>query len=717
MSGSPNENKLNNPPTSLSTSLSRRKDFKFPNIKSKPNLLSSENKRYSIIKEEINENQDVIKNPFDSIATDNNIGLDSKSKILLSRSKMFVNGLIDSSTVSKSRSKFNNIAYTNAINQSDIKFEIIENSQEIQSKYEDLPDNSEESSYAIDIDVDKILEIDKEQYEEELMHNEISSYKKNLLMLSFMNNELYSEYSYEEIKDIKIDTFREDKRDQIDEIFYSTIQIDKFETMNKIFHTAEILYNFKKGISQIIKGNRRRFSDIDRALAFCLIENEILFEDNNSTSLTILFDAVNKAKDEMCIAMLKIIQQHLESGQREKAYRVFVFGVCNDGCILNLICEVINEKMNNKKINHNNDLFLKICLFSKLFELNINISFGKNKQYIFDYNTTKKPILLEYSDFTFYALYSDEQINKISSSLGTFAFEDDSQLAISSFSSDNPCKKCSTNCDLIILSKSNITTKKVCENCLVSAIKQAIIARINSIEQHCFYPNTAYFLPLKIHNYFYLSNEALSSLFKQNFSFSNDFRLKFNDSIICSQCLQAKADFPISSCGCLYCCPCLLKLIETKTDLLYILNKFEKKTKKIECAKCGEIINDDSYKKNISLCKSQAEIKHYEKNAYERFIKLIEIHCAVCGKETTTNKLKVDNGVQKDHRICDLCKASLEFKSKKNETDFDCMFCDIKHRFNPLMMNLDNVYREMKTKEQIISSSKKKNRKKCCVIF
>ena len=121
----------------------------------------------------------------------------------------------------------------------------------------------------------------------------------------------------------------------------------------------------------------------------------------------------------------------------------------------------------------------------------------------------------------------------------------------------------------------------VCENCLVSAIKQAIIARINSIEQHCFYPNTAYFLPLKIHNYFYLSNEALSSLFKQNFSFSNDFRLKFNDSIICSQCLQAKADFPISSCGCLYCCPCLLKLIETKTDLLYILNKFEKKTKKI----------------------------------------------------------------------------------------------------------------------------------------
>ena len=89
----------------------------------------------------------------------------------------------------------------------------------------------------------------------------------------------------------------------------------------------------------------------------------------------------------------------------------------------------------------------------------------------------------------------------------------------------------------------------------------------------------------------------------------------------------------------------------------------------------------------------------------------------MCGKETTTNKLKVDNGVQKDHRICDLCKASLEFKSKKNETDFDCMFCDIKHRFNPLMMNLDNVYREMKTKEQIISSSKKKNRKKCCVIF
>ena len=91
--------------------------------------------------------------------------------------------------------------------------------------------------------------------------------------------------------------------------------------------------------------------------------------------------------------------------------------------------------MNNKKINHNNDLFLKICLFSKLFELNINISFGKNKQYIFDYNTTKKPILLEYSDFTFYALYSDEQMNKISSSLGTFAFEDDSQLTISSFSS------------------------------------------------------------------------------------------------------------------------------------------------------------------------------------------------------------------------------------------------------------------------------------------
>ena len=192
-SGSPNENKLTNPPTSLSTSLSRRKDFKFPNIKSKPNLLSSENKRYSIIKEEISENQDVIKNPFDSIATDNNIGLDSKSKILLSRSKMFVNGLIDSSIVSKSRSKFNNIAYTNAINQSDIKFEIIENSQEIQSKCEDLPDNSEESSYAIDIDVDKIIEIDKEQYEEELMHNEISSYKKNLLMLSFMNNELYSE--------------------------------------------------------------------------------------------------------------------------------------------------------------------------------------------------------------------------------------------------------------------------------------------------------------------------------------------------------------------------------------------------------------------------------------------------------------------------------------------------------------------------------------------
>lgn len=719
-SGLPKENKIDYQPTSLSTSLSKRKDFKFSNIKNKANLLSSENKRYSIIKEEINENQDFIKNPFDSIATDNNNGLISKSKILLSRSKMFVNGLIDSSTVSKSRSKFNNIGYMNAINQSDIKFEIIENSQEIQSKCEDLPDNSEGSSYSIDIDVDKILEIDKEQYEDEIIqeNNEISSYKKNILLLSFMNNELYSDYSYDEIKSIKTDTFKEDKRELIDELFYSTIQIEKFETMNKILHNAEIIYNLKKGISQIIKGNRRRFADIDRALAFRLIENEILFEENNIISLTILFDAVNKAKNEMNIAMLKIIQQHLETGQREKAYRVFVIGACNDGCLLNLICEVINEKMNNKKTNEKNDLFLKICLFSKFFELNIIFSFGKNKQYTFDYNPVKKPIVFEYSDFAVYALYSEEQINVISSSLGAYAFQDDSQLIISSFSPEVTCNKCSTNCDLISLSKSNISTKKICENCLVSAIKQTIAYRINSIEKNNFYPKSSYFLPIKIQNYFYLYDEDLSSLFKQNFTFSRDFRLKFKDLINCSICSQVKADFPILSCGCLYCHSCLLKLIETKTNLRYILNKFEKKTAKIECGKCGEIINDDSYKKNISLCKSQEEIKNYEKSAYERLMKSFETHCAVCGKEGTTNKLKVSGGgIQRDHRICDLCKVSLDFKSKKNEADFDCMFCDTKHQYNPLMLNLDNVYKEMKVKEHIISNSKKKNRKKCCVIF
>ena len=128
---------------------------------------------------------------------------------------------------------------------------------------------------------------------------------------------------------------------------------------------------------------------------------------------------------------------------------------------------------------------------------------------------------------------------------------------------------------------------------------------------------------------------------------------------------------------------------------------------------------------------SKEEIKKYEKEAYERYQKMCNVVCCVCGEVTNDNVIKVNAKIEK-HKICSFCKKGSEIKEKKGNTVLECMLCGVNHQYNSLLVNLNEDINKKKDSTNKVSSNngskslignsesikrKKKEKKKCCLIF
>ena len=208
---------MNNDVPMLAVFTPKKRKFKFSNVNEKNKMMNSENKRYSVVKEEIerenNENEDNddmynipskpseennednFNNPFDSVVQ-SKIKENSNKNILMSRSlknsAVFinslktVNNLITSTNVNNSKSKFSNINFNlsnnyKEVDENDIKFEIHENNEEYkeenQIEYHSSADDHTQIDKNVIIDIDQIPSIDKAILNESTEKSNNNSYE------------------------------------------------------------------------------------------------------------------------------------------------------------------------------------------------------------------------------------------------------------------------------------------------------------------------------------------------------------------------------------------------------------------------------------------------------------------------------------------------------------------------------------------------------------
>lgn len=824
---------MNNDVPMLASFTPKKRKFKFSNVNEKNKMLNSENKRYSVVKEEIEKenddnddmynipskpseenNEDTFNNPFDSVTQSKVKKNLNNNNVLMSRSlknsAVFINSLktvnylITSTNINNSKSKFSNINFNlsnnyKEVDENDIKFEIYENNEE------DKEDNKEEYHSSADdhtqivksvyINIEQINSIDKATFGDNKEENN-NPYETSLRLSSILNNTLFSHIDIKKmpslfessiynqqfnnaIKEYLSLSPEQSIPDEIDLSFYNAFSslssLTLFEEINRQYH-----YNTIKEYNHLVENiiptslfknyqYQRKFCSVDLAVIFSLIEDAFIKRDKEVINMILmcLIKYNEKEKDKVIVALCKIISTHVNNGNFDKGYQVFLLSLFSNALFRNVLCkmpkELISSFINNP--NSNNivqalyDLFtfkdydnsilrktfiddesIRLLLYSKIFHFNYTFTQRINSEISISSNQNITTFNYHYEFNTLSLLYTETQYSMISSLSSLISFANDNTILLCNDNSSTQCNKCFQNTDTITINSSN----KICKGCLISSLRQCISSRVDYLETTNY--TSLILSPIKISEKTYIHNNDINFLYNNSypiFSISFFIRkeiLKRNKCVECrkpfNELFESNKELNVISlyqCGCLYCKDCLNSLFSTSTKSRYILNHFEivHDEFKIICKGCGQQLKD--YKLNLTLLLSKEEIKNYEREAYDRYVKLCNVVCCVCGEVTNDNVIKVNAKIEK-HKLCSICKKGSEIKEKKGNTILKCMLCGVNHQYNSLLVNLNE---EMINKKKDISNKissnngskslintnsesvkrKKKEKKKCCLIF
>lgn len=827
---------MNNDVPMLASFTPKKRKFKFSNVNEKNKMMNSENKRYSVVKEEIEKennenddnddmynipskpseenNEDNFHNPFDSVIQ-SKIKENPNKNILMSRSlknsAVFINSLktvnylIASTNVNNSKSKFSNINFNMSnnykeVDENDIKFEIYENNEEYkdenQIEYHSSADDHTQIDKNVIIDIDKIPSIDKATFNE-ITEKRNNSYETSLHLSSIINNTLFSHIDINQfpllftssINDKQFDNAimeylslspEQSIIDEIDITFYnafSTIpSLTLFEEINRQYHYNTIT-EYNHLVENIIPTSlfqdfqyQRKFCIVDLAVIFSLFENAILNKDKvqiNTIMLCIL-RYTSKDNDKVIVAICKIISTHVNNENYDKGYHVFLISLFSNTQFRNVLCKMpkdlihtfINNPSNRNLVQSLYDSFLnkdydnstltntiiedssiRLFLYSKIFHFNYTFQQRLEQEIAISSNKNTTTFNYHYEFNTFSILYTSSQYSMISNLSSLISYSNDNTILLCNDHSNSQCAKCFQSTDTITINSSN----KICKGCLISSLHQCISNRVDYLISTNYSIPSLLFSPIKISNTIYINNKDINFLYNNSypiFSISFFLRkeiLKRNKCIECNKTFmdifESNKELMVVSlyqCGCLYCKECLNGLISKETKSRYILNHYEivHDEFKPKCKGCEQQIKD--YKVNLNMILSKEDIKKYEREAYERYQKLCNVVCCVCGEVTNDNVIKVNAKIEK-HKICSICKKGSEIKEKKGNTILECMLCGVNHQYNSLLVNLnEDMINKKKDSTNKVSSNngsksliansesikrKKKEKKKCCLIF
>ena len=563
--------------------------------------------------------------------------------------------------------------------------------------------------------------------------------------------------------------------EKIDKEFYENFEsINKFEKIIKKYHHKEFKNYYTLCISEIypielqeLKAYRTVLCDDGngflRAFIFNLFEvfiinknikelRKISYEISTKISIKFQYNNISVEKEEIIIIM-KIIITHLENSNINDALLVFTnaflyhssfeFGlikfirialgnfITNNKDLFNL--ENLKELIPFKYIEHNKfnynlyitervmimdyeiDSFI-FYILPHLFNINLKFFLDNNSiSLLCNYPDKNNGTIKIIYDFSYYKIGYDSTFMNYNSKYIPYISNDKIEK-YNIILLKNDIKTLCENCKEIPNEyvKVHKIFDKICRNCLVNYLKDAIKKRIKFFIED-FYLHEEYYCSEieytnSLENNLAISNVDIKLLFNVSNGIPTIIRNNIKNTIICNLC-NSKFENKIAYtliCGCIFCKDCIQKFILDKTRGKIILNEYEKKQEKIiiNCPKCNSLISNYN-----NFIEKFFDVEKYKKESEERLKNQITIECCVCRSNDIFFSFDLlVNKINLKHSLCKNCKNNLDEQLKKDrkrsyQTQFKCQFCNNEHVYNIINFNNESIINE------------KKNKNKCCSIF
>ena len=563
--------------------------------------------------------------------------------------------------------------------------------------------------------------------------------------------------------------------EKIDNAFYDNLEsINKFEQIIKKYHHNEFKNYYSLCISEIypieiqeLKAYRTILCDDGngflRAFIFNLFEifiinknirelRKITYEIYTKISIEFQYNNIIIEQNEIIIIM-KIIITHLENSNIKDALLVFTnaflyhssfeFGLIKfikislgdfiinnkDLFVISNLKELIPSKyIENNIFNYNlyinervmiMDYEIDYFIFFILPHLfNINLKFFlENNSICLDCNSpnnnygTIKIIF----DFSYYKIgYDSTFMYNNSNFIPYISKEKKEKYNIILINNDinEKCNICNEIPNEYV--KVHKTYEKICKNCLIKYLKDALKKRLKFFIEDNYLHEEYYCSDIQFTNSLeynlFISNADIKKLFNVTNGISSIIRTNIQQTIICSLCneLFEKKIALTLKCGCIFCKECLHQFFLEKTNRKIILNEYEKKNEKliINCPQCNSIISN-----YYNLIEKLFDIEKYINESEERLKAQARIECCICkSRDVYFNFDLLINQINLTHSLCKNCKNNLDERLKVDrkrsyQTQFKCIFCNYEHVYNMINFNKENYY------------YKKDKKNKCCSIF